>query len=148
MFRRKVTGPDGRRWTLGRRWLPRYRKLGRTDVPDMPGGDGLDLGGDDLGIFGAILLAIVGIFVAIVLVLVLFNVVAIAIELMLFITLAIAGLIGRVVFRRPWIVFARSGDVRLEYPVVGYFNSRRTLQELEGRLSIGGQLEPAAGDGR
>jgi hypothetical protein len=147
MFRRKVTGPDGRKWTLGRRWLPRYRKLGRTDVPDMPG-DGLDLGGDDLGIFGAILLAIIGIFVAIVLVLVLFNVVAIAIELMLFVTLAVAGLIGRVVFRRPWIVFARSGENRFEYPVVGYFNSRRKLQDLASQLSIGAELEPAAGDGR
>jgi hypothetical protein len=147
MFRHKVTGPDGRRWTLGRRWLPRYRKLGRTGVPDMPG-DGLDLGGDDLGALGAILLAIVGIFVAIVLVLVLFNVFAIAIELMLFITVAVAGLIGRVVFRRPWIVFARNGDTRFEYPVVGYFNSRRKLQDLASRLSIGAELEPAAGDGR
>jgi hypothetical protein len=146
MFRRKVTGPDGRRWTLGRRWLPRYRKLGRTDVPDMPGGD-FDLGGDDLGIFGAILLAIVGIFVAIVLVLVLFNVVAIALELMIFITLAVAGLISRVVFRRPWVVFARSGENRFEYPVVGYFNSRRKLQDIAGRLSIGAELEPAPSDG-
>ena len=146
MFRRKVTGPDGRRWTLGRHWLPRYRKLGRTDVPDVP--TDLDVGGDDLGIFGAILLAIVGIFVAIVLVLVLFNVVAIAIELMIFITLAIAGLIGRVVFRRPWIVFAKSGENRFEYPVVGYFNSRRKLQDLASQLSIGAELEPAAGDGR
>jgi hypothetical protein len=144
MFRRKVTGPDGRRWTLGRRWLPRYRKLGRTDVPDMP--DGIDVGGDDLGIFGAILLAIVGIFVAIVLVLVLFNVVAIAIELMIFITLAIASLIGRVVFRRPWIVFAKSGENRFEYPVVGYFNSRRKLQDLGSALAIGAELEPAPGD--
>ena len=47
------------------------------------------------------------------------------------IIVALAGVIGRVVFRRPWIVFAR-GDTRLEWPVVGYFNSRRRIQEIAG----------------
>ena len=113
------------------------------DLPDRP-----RPGGDDLGILGAILLAIVAIFVAIFLALVLFNVVAIAIELMILIIAGVAGLIGRVVFRRPWIVFARSGDNRFEYPVVGYFNSRRKLQDIAAQLSIGAELEPAPGDGR
>jgi hypothetical protein len=146
MIRRKVTAPDGRRWTLGRHWLPRRRRFKKADLdfPDMPSPDGAD----DLGIIGAILLAIVTVFLAIFLALLLFNVIALAIELTIVIVVGLAGLIGRVVFRRPWIVFARSGDARLEYPVVGYFNSRRKLQELAGQLSLGAQLEPAPRDGR
>jgi hypothetical protein len=148
MFRRKVTAPDGRRWTLGRHWLPRRKRFKKADLtdtgPDFPGIDGLD----DLGIFGFIIAAILAVIVAIFLALLLFNVIALAIELLIVIVVGLAGLVGRVVFRRPWVVFARSGDARLEYRVVGYFNSRRTLQDVASRLAIGTQLEPAAGDGR
>ena len=121
MFRRKVTGPDGRRWTLGRHWLPRRKRFKKADLtdfgPDLPG-----FGGDDLGIFGVIIAAIVGVILAIFLALLLFNVVALAIELLIVIVVALVGVIGRVVFRRPWIVFARTKDQRLEWPVVGYLN--------------------------
>jgi hypothetical protein len=148
MFRRKVTGPDGRRWTLGRHWLPRRKRIKKADLsdtgPDFPGIDGLD----DLGIFGAIILAILAVIVAIFLALLLFNVIALAIELLIVIVAGLAGLVGRVVFRRPWVVFARSGERRFEYRVVGYFNSRRKLQDLASQLSIGAQLDPAPGDGR
>ena len=123
--------------------------LGRSardvgDAADLPGLDGLD----DLGIVGVVIAAVFLAIAAIFLALVLFNVVAIAIELLIVIVVALAGVIGRVVFRRPWIVFARSGDNRFEYPVVGYFNSRRKLEELAGQVSIGAQLEPAPGDRR
>jgi hypothetical protein len=148
MFRRKVTGPDGRRWTLGRHWLPRRKRIKKADIsdasPDLPGLDGLD----DLGVFGMIIAGIIAVIAVIFLALLLFNVIALAIELLIVIVVGLAGLIGRVVFRRPWVVFARSGDNRFEYRVVGYFNSRRTLQELAGRLSIGAELEPAASDRR
>jgi hypothetical protein len=143
MFRRTVTGPDGRRWTLGRRWLPRrkrFKKADLTDVgPDIPGIDGLD----DLGIFGVIIAAILAVFLAIFLALLLFNVIAIALELVIVIVVALAGVIGRVVFRRPWIVFARTKDAELEWPVVGYLNGRRRIREISGQLALGTQLEPA-----
>jgi hypothetical protein len=146
MFRRKVTSPDGRKWTLGRHWLPRRKRIKKVDItdtgPDFPGLDGLD----DLGVFGMIIAAILVAILAIFLALLLFNVIALAIELVIVIVAGIAGLIGRVVFRRPWMVFARSGDRRFEYPVVGYLNSRRKLQDLASTLSLGGQLDPATGD--
>lgn len=141
MLRRKVTGPDGRTWKVGRRWFPRYRKwkraeLGDLSVPDLGGG-----GGDDLGIVGAILLAI-GLFIAaILLILVAFNVVVIAIELLIVAALFAAGLFGRIVLRRPWTVFARSGDELIERQVVGWRGSRREIADLGGALSSG--LEPA-----
>ena len=141
MFRRKVKDPDGRKWTLGRHWLPRRKRFKKADI-DMP--DFLpDFGGDDLGVFGAIIVAIVAVVVAIFLALLLFNVVALAIELLIVILVALVGLIGRVVFRRPWIVFAKAGDQQLEYPVVGYFNSRRRIDELATALSSGTQLARA-----
>src|SRR5689334_9207133 len=101
MFRRKVTAPDGTKWTLGRRWMPRRRRLGRVDVPDGGGADWMPDIGDDLGILGAIVLAIFLVIAAVFVVLVLFNVIAIAVELLILIVLFVAGIVSRVVFRRP-----------------------------------------------
>ena len=65
MFRRKVTAPDGRKWTLGRHWLPRRKRFKKADITDVgPDGGFLDIGGDDLGIFGVIIAVIVGVFLA------------------------------------------------------------------------------------
>ena len=58
------------------------------------------------------------------------------------IIVALVGLISRVVFRRPWTVFAKSGDQQLTYPVVGYLNSKRRIDELATQLSSGAQLPP------
>lgn len=104
----------------------------------MPDFDG---GGDDLGIIGTILLAIFLVIAAIVLLLVLFNVVVIAIELILLVVLFLAALFGRVVLRKPWTVYAKSGDDRLERQVVGWRGSKREIEDLAGALASG--LEPA-----
>src|SRR5262245_44436656 len=98
----KIQAPDGRSWRVGRRWFPRRRRLGRADLSDATP-DWLDVGGlgDDLaGIVLAIVIGVVGFL----LVLVLFNVVAIAIELVLLVLFVLGGLFGRVVLRRPWVV--------------------------------------------
>jgi hypothetical protein len=140
MFRRKVKDPHGRKWTLGRHWMPRRKRFKKADL-DMP--DFLtDIGGDDLGIFAAIFLAIAAFFLTIFLALLLFNVVALAIELSIVIIIGLVGLISRVVFRRPWTVFAKSGDQQVEYPVVGYLNSGQKIDELAEALSSGAQLPP------
>ena len=148
MFRRKVTGPDGRRWRLGRTWFPRFKRIKKADVtdfgPDLPGVDGLD----DLGIFGVIIAAILAVIVAIFLALLLFNVVALAIELTILIVLTITGVIGRILFRKPWVVFARTKDQRLAGEVVGWRESRLWIADTAARIESGAQLEPAPGDGR
>jgi len=134
-----VQAPDGRTWTVKRRWFPRRRRIGRADLDHLTP-DWLDFGSfaDDLS--GILLGIVVGI-VAFVLVLVLFNVVAIAIELVLLILLLFAGLFGRVVLRRPWIVQARSGDAELEWPVVGWGPSGRKIAEVAEQLRSGAQLD-------
>jgi hypothetical protein len=147
MFRRKVTSPDGRRWTIGRHWLPRRKRFKKADLSDVTP-DGLDFGdfGDDLGIFGVIIAAIAAFFLAIFVVVVLFNVFALALELLIVIVVALVGILSRVVFRRPWIVFARTKDQRHEWPVVGYLNGRRRIQEISSQLALGTQLDPAPRD--
>src|SRR6478736_6361506 len=123
MFRRKVTGPDGRAWKVGRRWFLRYRKGKRVDMGDLSFPD-LGGGGDDLGIIGVILLAIGAVIAAIVLILVAFNVVVIAIELLIVTVLFMAGLFARI-----------------ERQVVGWRGSKREIADLGGALASG--LEPA-----
>jgi hypothetical protein len=145
MFRRKVTGPDGRRWKLGRKWFPRFSRIGKADVTDF-GPDLPDMDFDDLGIVGAIFVAILGVIVAIFLALLLFNVIALAIELVIFIVLLIAGVAGRVLFRKPWGVFAVTRDAHAYGEVVGWRASRDWLRDAETRIASG--LEPAPGDGR
>jgi hypothetical protein len=147
MFRRKVESPDGRTWTIGRRWLPRRRRIGRAKVPDIGGNPGLDIGGADDGLIAGILTALLLAVVAVVVVLVLFNVVAIAIELLLVVLLLLGGVLSRVVFRRPWIVHARSGEATLEWPVVGYLPSRRKIDQVARQLASGDELDAARGDG-
>jgi hypothetical protein len=146
MFRRTVTSPDGRRWTLGRSWFPRFKRIGKADVtdfgPDLPGFDGLD----DLGVFGAIIAAILAVILAVFLALLLFNVIALAIELVIFIVLLVAGIVGRVLFRKPWLVFARSQTQLVGGEVVGWRASREWLRDAETRIASG--LDPAPADGR
>ena len=72
-------------------------------LPDVDGGL------DDLGVFGMIIAAIVLVIVGIFLALVLFNVIAIALELLIVILLLLAGVFSRVVLRRPWVVQASTG---------------------------------------
>jgi hypothetical protein len=124
--------------------MPRRRWLGRADVSDaMPDFINLDGGLDDLGVVGTIIAAILLVILAVFLALVLFNVIAIAIELLLVVVLLLAGVFGRVVLRRPWIVQARSGDVVHEWRVVGWRPSGRTIADVAQRLRSGVQLDAA-----
>ena len=127
---------------MGRRWFPRRRRLGRADVSDaVPDFVSFDGGLDDLGVVGTIIAAILLVIVAIFLALVLFNVIAIALELLLVILLLLAGVFGRVVLRRPWVVQARCGDTVLEWPVVGWLPSRRKISDVAEQLRSGVQLD-------
>jgi len=126
--------------------MPRRRRLGRVDVGDGGGLDWMPDFSDDLGIFGAIILAIFVVIAAIFVALVLFNVIAIAIELLLVIVLFVFGVVSRVVFRRPWTVFAASKDQTITRSIVGWRASKREIEDLSARLQSG--LEPAPGDRR
>jgi len=112
---------------------------------DIGDGSWGDVGFDDLGIFGVIILALIAVVVVAFLALILLNVVAIALELLIVVVLLIAGVIGRVVFRRPWTVFAKSGADVHSTPVVGWRASGRAIEDVAGRIASG-QLQPPPRD--
>ncbi|MBE2318513.1 hypothetical protein DVA67_021210 [Solirubrobacter sp. CPCC 204708] len=143
MFRRKATAPDGSRWTLGRRWLPRRKRMEGVDTGSF---EFPDLGSAD-DILGAILLVVFGAIAILFLIVTLFNVVVLAIELTILILGLILGLFARVVLRKPWTVFAKSGPWLEERQVVGWRASRRLLDELAGEIESG-RLQLALDDRR
>jgi hypothetical protein len=146
---RKVTAPDGTEWKLGRRWIGKRARLGRAKMRDA--GDlasGFDMGADDLGIIGAIVFAVVAIVVLVFAVLLLFNVVAIAIELAIILIVLIGGIVGRVAFRRPWTIFGKTEGREWEQRVVGWRASGRALDEAAQRIASGAELETSPRDRR
>jgi hypothetical protein len=96
---------------------------------------------DDLGVIGIIIAVIALIVGLLFLALLLFNVVVIAIELTIVLMLCGAGVFGRVVLRKPWTVFAKSGDDLVERQAVGWRGSKREISDLAGAVASG--LEPA-----
>jgi hypothetical protein len=134
MFRRKATAPDGSKWKLGRRWFPHRDLDGSFDTPDLPFPDI----GDADDIFGAILLIVFAVIAAVFLALLLFNVVVLAIEISILVFGLLIGLFSRVVLRKPWTVFAKSGPQLVERHAVGWRGSRRLIDELAGEVESGG----------
>jgi hypothetical protein len=133
MLRRKATAPDGAEWKLGRRWFPRRDGWDGVDTGELPFPDLGDA--DDL--FGAILLAIFAVIAVVFLALLLFNVVVLAIEIAILVLGLLIGLFSRVVLRKPWTVFAKSGAQVDERHVVGWRASRRLIDELAGEIESG-----------
>jgi hypothetical protein len=109
---------------------------------------GFDVAADDLGILGAIVFAVVAVVVLVLAVLLLFNVVAIAIELAIIVIVVLGGIVGRVVFRRPWTIFARTERREWEQRVVGWRASGRALDDAATRIASGLELDPAPRDRR
>jgi hypothetical protein len=144
----KVTAPDGRQWKLGRRWMPGRRRVWRPKMRDTGDGSWVDFGGDDLGIVGAIVLAVIAVVVIAFLALILLNVVALAIELIIIVVLLLGGIVGRVVFRRPWTIYAKTAGHEWQQRVVGWRASGRAIDAAASRIASGAELEPAPGDRR
>jgi hypothetical protein len=137
---RKVVDPDGVRWRVLRRWwvspvVPRWRGArdggGIDGVPDL----GLDL---DDGIFGAIAVVLVILAVAALLAFWILPLAILVVEVLAFVVLAAAGLAGRLAFRRPWRLEARSdAGTRLTWHVAGWRDSRDALAAIATALENG-----------
>lgn len=140
---RKVVDPSGIRWTVGRQWTP-WRVRVRTEKPDWlqrdsGGGGWLGPLDDAGGVFAAlaILVAVALLF------LVVWPVVALAVELVLVALLVLVGTAGRVILRRPWTVHAvaRGGrDHRHEWHVVGWRASGELRDQAAEALHLGQEL--------
>jgi hypothetical protein len=174
LSKRTVTTPDGRSvevsvdWTRQPVRLPHaYRRRGwRKDVEDsmtgldVPGGGGAHHGGGggvpgDIGAdFAVAIAALVVLVVAGVLVwFVIWPLLAIATELAVVATIAIAGLVGRVFFGRPWVIEAVDANAERRWQVRGMAAARRTIDEIAGQLAAGtdphpGEAEPVGSPAR
>jgi di/tricarboxylate transporter len=140
---RRVHSPDGRSWTIRRRWVPRLgeeslwrrfrRRFGQTvEWTKELAPDTLDVLDDSivLGI-ALVLLALLVIFVGL-------PVLIAILDLVLILSLALIGVLGRVLFRRPWVIEVRDDDRQTtRWRVVGWRASARKLDEIEQVLRIG-----------
>ncbi len=114
------------------------------------GVDGGDSGGDhwwDIGDLGGIdeglaLLAIIGVVILAILLLttVVIPVIAFTLELVLFLLVFLFGIAGRVLFRRPWTVRARSAHQEQRWQQVGFRRSGRLRDEVADALAGGRAL--------
>lgn len=143
-----MTAPDGGRWRVRRRWLerpiPNLRrryKANRAEVTPghiLDAAPNLDLGeafaGDSpAAVIAAIVLMVVVVFVVL-------PLLGVALELIGVLFLVGAGLFGRVVMGRPWIVEAVNLDnpkQRAAFEVKGWRKSSETLKELRDEVTAG-----------
>ena len=149
-----ITSPDGRQWRVRRRWLPRlgaesligrYRQLFRRRARK-----GADLGADGLAggcvpidgegaVIGILVLVAVVVFVVVGL-----PVLLALVETIVLVVGAVAGIVGRVLFRRPWVVEAASNDGRHHHwRVVGWRRSGQHRDHVAVLLAAGADLPPA-----
>ncbi|MGN9907376.1 hypothetical protein ACTMTJ_07430 [Phytohabitans sp. LJ34] len=128
----RIEGPDGRRWWVGRRWLPwrpRGRDMGKGGLTDFP------ISGDEpIGLLIAIVVAAVLVLFPVVLVAAIF----VAEWLLLLLLLPIITLL-RVGFGMPWTVVARSGGVRYAEQVAGWRRSRELIQSTSTEIKEYGE---------
>lgn len=148
-------GADGREWTVRRHWAPRIghetlwgrivkrfrspkRRL-RDAAGRVDAADGALMGMQDLVALIVILVgAALFVLIGLPLLLAVFDVI-------LLVLLAVLGVLGRVLLRRPWTVEAcpqGDGGGR-EWRVVGWRDSARLVDSLARRLQSGEPLPPA-----
>jgi hypothetical protein len=144
---REVQSPDGRVWRVRRRWAPKTprlrtqsqtssRRKGDTlfdvlSVPDVPFLDDMT---------GAVVGVVFFVIVVIVLLTIVFPLIALTLELLLFVVVFTAGLIGRLIFGRPWRIEARTiGTPHLsrEAHAKGLRGSREAIDELATEIAAG-----------
>jgi hypothetical protein len=135
----RVVGAGGAAWRVRRRWLtvrrPRWRSRDSDGVDAASDGfDFLDLGDDPISLVIGIVLGLVA-----VLLLGVFLLPALLFlgELLLLVPLALAGLIGRLLLRRPWTIEASRPGLSIRTHVGGWSASRAEVQRLAAQVRAG-----------
>ena len=147
-----VTAPDGRTWTVRRRWLPhrdgvgwRARFAQGRERIDRRRGDRRDdtrwydhLDVPDLGDSIAVAIAIIAV-VALIVLMTMFGwtFLLLGIDLLWLLLVAVLGLLGRVVLGRPWRVEATTDGERRDWFVQGFGAAGRARDEIARRLQHG-----------
>jgi hypothetical protein len=135
---KRVTDPDGTTWKVGRRWLPdwpRLRERRRTDGEGLSVADLGDAGFDDA--LGVALVVVGIVLVLLLLTTVIFPVLVLTLELLIALVLLVGGITGRLLFRRPWTIRARSEHRELTWQATGFRRSGRVRDEVASALALG-----------
>lgn len=164
----RATGLDGVEWTVRRRWLPRYegrglrerlhqrkaraaaRRAAEEGKVGTAGKDGKARNKHGSRWFDVVDLPIIddSLTAAIVSVLVILLVIALIVwgvplllalvDLVFVVIVAVAGVVGRVLFRRPWTIEARAADGRQqEVRVVGWRKGGTVIDDLAAEIRHG-----------
>jgi hypothetical protein len=148
-----ITSPDGHHWRVGRRWLdrplPDLRRRFRVNhdrvVDEGSWFDGLMIPDFDLLDFDDSPAAAIAIAIgALLLFLVLLPLIGVALELIVLLVLLWSGIVGRVLFGRPWVVVAANLDDpqrSAAFAVKGWRRSGQAMEELSRAISIDGPPE-------
>jgi hypothetical protein len=140
---KRVTAPDGTTWRVGRRWLPDHAPKLRRRRNERDGGEGWlgDFSFGDVSDGLAIALALVLLAIVVILITsVVFPLLVLGAELLVIAALFVAGVTGRLVFRKPWTVRARSDRGReLTWSARGFRRSGRVRDEAAAALAHGHQ---------
>jgi len=139
-----VVDPSGTEWTVRRKWVHRrlrWRGRGRS-LDFMDGADLVDAGAD-LPVVGVILGVVALVLLAIAAVLFIVPAVIFLVELLIVVAVVGVGLLGRMLFGRPWTVEAhqRHADHAYEWKVQGWRPSRDLVHSIAERLRTTGPPE-------
>jgi hypothetical protein len=137
----RVTDPHGDEWEVRRKWVHRrLRWRGKRGAGDlMDGADLAGLGGD-LPVVGVVLTAIALLLFAIAAVLFIVPALIFIVELLVIVAIVGLGVMGRVLFGRPWTVEARRSDdtEAIEWKVSGWRASQDLVHEITDHLRATG----------
>lgn len=144
----EVRSPDGRQWKVRRRWVPRLgteRILSkvRHQVPTKErsgsdGGGGGALSWVSLAEIDVVAIALLVLVVALVALVIVLPVLFVLLDVAILAVLAVAGIVAKVLFRRPWVVEAVTDrGKRHEWRVVGWRRSGERCQEIARSLEAG-----------
>lgn len=148
MAAKTVVDPAGRTWKVRRRWVHRsaswrgpkgHRALDLLDGADLAGE------GAELPVVGVIMFAIAALLLAVLAVVFVIPALIFVIELALVLVAVGLGVLGRVLFRRPWTVEARVDGTSQggEWKVTGWRASGDFLNSVADRLEATGHLPNA-----
>jgi hypothetical protein len=144
-----VVDPQGRRWVVRRRWMPRlgvetlwgrFRRRFRRVFDRV--GDAADVDPGCAEVLGeGIAVALVVIIVVLALFFVVIPLLVAIVDVLILLLLTVAGAAARVLFRRPWTVEASADDgTTLRWRVVGWRSSGEQCVRIGQRLQAG--LDP------
>jgi hypothetical protein len=151
---RRVRGADGRDWVVRRRWEPRlgpetlWGRFGRITTSPLRHRRKLSENADilDAGcLFDELAWVLLAVLVLIVVVVFVIPLLLALVDLVLLLVLAGLGIVGRVVFRRPWTVEARASDgTVLAWQVVGWRASGERSAEIAELVASGVTPPPSS----